>query len=204
MHNEGFFLCPIFLLLHAQHTTMIEKEKSSQIGFIQKTHGVKGELTLALIEDVDYQALEVDFLYLDIDKGLVPFYVESYRIKSTKNVLIKLESIDTENRANELSGIAVFINSEQLRNQTQLNDADFLGYQVFDKNKGYIGLINAVLEITNNPLFSLDFEGKEILFPINPDFIIAIDDTKKMVQVDLPEGLIDLYLAEPENDKDDF
>lgn len=186
------------------HTTMIEKEKSSQIGFIQKTHGVKGELTLALIEDVDYQALEVDFLYLDIDKGLVPFYVESYRIKSTKNVLIKLESIDTENRANELSGIAVFINSEQLRNQTQLNDADFLGYQVFDKNKGYIGLINAVLEITNNPLFSLDFEGKEILFPINPDFIIAIDDTKKMVQVDLPEGLIDLYLAEPENDKDDF
>ncbi len=183
---------------------MIEKEESSQIGFIQKTHGVKGELTLALIENVDYEALEVDFLYLDIDNGLVPFYVESYRIKSTKNVLIKLESIDTENRANELSGIAVFVNSEQLKDQDQLSDTDFLGYRVFDRNKGYIGEINAVLEITNNPLFSLDFEGKEILFPINPNFIIATDDAEKTVQVDLPEGLIDLYLAETEDDQDDF
>lgn len=189
---------------HTTHTIMIEKEESSQIGFIQKTHGVKGELTLALIENVDYEALEVDFLYLDIDNGLVPFYVESYRIKSTKNVLIKLESIDTENRANELSGIAVFVNSEQLKDQDQLSDTDFLGYRVFDRNKGYIGVIKTVLEITNNPLFSLDFEGKEILFPINPDFIIATDDTDKTVQVDLPEGLIDLYLAETEEDEDDF
>lgn len=183
---------------------MIQKEESSQIGFIQKTHGVKGELTLALIEDIDYEDLNADFLYLDIDNGLVPFYVESYRIKSTKNVLIKLESIDTENRANELCGMAVFVNSDKLNAQGPLTDADFVGYRVFDKNKGYIGKIKGALEIVNNPLFALDFEGKEILFPINTDFIITTDDAEKTLQVDLPEGLIDLYLTEKEDVEDDF
>lgn len=183
---------------------MIQKEESSQIGFIQKTHGVKGELNLALIEDIDYKDLNVDFLYLDIDNGLVPFYVESYRIKSTKNVLIKLESVDTENRANELCGMAVFVDSEHMKALGQLVDAGYVGYRVFDKNKGFIGKLKGELDIANNPLFALDFEGKEILFPINADFIIASDDTEKTLQVDLPEGLIDLYLAETEEDEDDF
>ncbi len=199
------FLCILFIYFYAINThNMIRKEESSQIGFIQKTHGVKGELTLALIEEVDFDDLEVEFLYLDIDSGLVPFYVESYRIKSSKNVLLKLESIDSENRANELCGIAVFVNSEQLKAKKQLSDADFVGYSVFDKNKGYIGKIKGALEIVNNPLFAIDFEGKEILFPINPDFIIATDDAEKTLHVDLPEGLIDLYLAETEDDEDDY
>lgn len=200
----GVFLCIIFTYFYVINThNMIRKEESTQIGFIQKTHGVKGELTLALIEELDYADLEADFLYLDIDNGLVPFYVESYRIKSTKNVLIKLESVDSENRANELCGIAVFADSELLKAQDQLSDAEFVGYRVFDKTKGYIGNIKRVLDIENNPLFALDFEGKEILFPINADFIIAADDAEKTLQVDLPEGLVDLYLAETE-DEDDF
>ncbi|WP_185957502.1 ribosome maturation factor RimM [Saccharicrinis carchari] len=180
---------------------MIQKEDTTQIGFIQKTHGVKGELTLLLIEGINSEELDMDFLFLDIDKGLVPFYVESYRVKGTKSILVKLEGVDSESRAGDLCGTAVYVGKQQLEALDEMPDVGYVGYRVYDKKKGCIGSIRAVVEIVNNPLFALDFENKEILFPIHPDFIIASDDTEKTLHVDLPEGLIDIYLEEPDDEE---
>jgi ribosomal 30S subunit maturation factor RimM len=38
------------------------------------------------------------------------------------------------------------------------------------------------------------FKEKEILIPINPHVILDVDREKKEIQIDAPEGLIELYL----------
>ena len=38
------------------------------------------------------------------------------------------------------------------------------------------------------------YQFKEIMFPLNDDPIIEIDEANGILKVDLPEGLIDLYL----------
>ena len=175
---------------------MILKEESTQIAYMQKTHGVKGELVLTLGEGIYSEELDPEFLLLDIDNGLVPFYVESYRVKSSKNMLVKLESVDNENKAKEMVGVQVYVETAMLETEGELPSAAFVGFRVTDKQKGDIGVISEIQEISNNPLFVIDFEGNEILIPINPDFILNVNEKDKTMQVDLPEGLIDLYLEE--------
>ncbi len=173
---------------------MILKEESTQIGYIQKPHGVKGELVLTLSEGIYSDDLDPEFIFLDIDNGLVPFYVETYRIKSTKSILIKLETIDNESKAKLITGSQTYIETSLLEQSDDLPLKAFVGFKVTDIQKGYIGTITDVHEFSNNPLFVIDHEGNEVLIPINQSFIQSYNDINKSMNVNLPEGLIDLNL----------
>jgi 16S rRNA processing protein RimM len=179
---------------------MILKEKCVQIGYVSKPHGVKGEVAVSLLEGFYAEDLDLEFLLLDIDNGLVPFFVESLRIKGGKTILVKLERVDTEEMARELVSIEAYVQAEDVQTEENMPSGTFLGFRVIDQKKGDIGTITGVNEIANNPLFVLDFEGKEILFPVNTDFILQVDEENKEIEVNLPEGLIDLYLSEEEDD----
>ncbi|GAF02399.1 ribosome maturation factor RimM [Saccharicrinis fermentans] len=181
---------------------MLLKENTVQIGFIQKTHGVKGELSLALMDGFYTEDMDWEFLLLDIDHGLVPFYVESYRVKSAQSMLVKLESIDSETKASGVCGTQVYVEKSEMEEEQEFTSNAFVGYKVYDKSKAFIGEIVEVQDISNNPLFVLDYEGKEILVPINPDFIKEVDASQSMLKVDLPDGLVDLYLDEDNDELD--
>ena len=38
------------------------------------------------------------------------------------------------------------------------------------------------------------YQENEIMFPLNDDIVIEINEDEKMIFVDLPEGLLDVYL----------
>jgi 16S rRNA processing protein RimM len=38
-------------------------------------------------------------------------------------------------------------------------------------------------------------KGKEVLFPLNEDIVIEINEEEKKVFVELPSGLLDVYMA---------
>ncbi len=179
---------------------MIIKDDCVKIGFINKPHGVKGELTLTLFEGFYAEDIDVDFLLLEIDNGLVPFSVEAQREKGSKTLLVKFEDVESENKAHELSGTEVYVESSNLSMDEDSVSGALVGYLVVDKLKGNIGVITAINEIANNPLFEVDNNGIEILFPVNPDFILNIDDQQKILNVNLPEGLVDMYLNDEEDE----
>ncbi|WP_066630027.1 ribosome maturation factor RimM [Labilibacter marinus] len=183
---------------------MIIKEDTTQIGFIQKPHGVKGELALTLSDGIYAEDLDLEFLLLDIDNGLVPFFVESYRVKGSKSILVKLETVESENKAKELSGCQAHAEITFEEDDEHMPSGAFVGFKVTDATKGDIGEIVEVQEITNNPLFVIKHEGQEILMPINPDFITSVEEAGKKIEVNLPEGLIDLYLEDSSDEEDDF
>jgi len=39
------------------------------------------------------------------------------------------------------------------------------------------------------------YQNKEVLFPLNDQFVTSIDKKSKIIHVDLPEGLLDIYLS---------
>jgi 16S rRNA processing protein RimM len=65
---------------------------------------------------------------------------------------------------------------------------------VIDHLKGNIGTVRQILELAGNPQLEIDFNGKMILLPLHEDFIKKIDNEGKKVEVEAPEGLIDLFL----------
>ncbi|MCW3784993.1 ribosome maturation factor RimM [Plebeiibacterium sediminum] len=183
---------------------MIIKEQCVKVGFVSKPHGVKGEISVSLFDGFYSEDFDSEFLLLDIDNGLVPFYIESLRIKGSKTLLIKLEDVETEDKAREFSGTEVYTESVNISVKDDFQTVAFVGFTVVDQEKGDIGVITGINEISNNPLFIIDCDGDEILIPINPDFIIAVDEQEKTIAVDLPEGLVDLYINDEDGDEDDF
>ena len=86
---------------------MIRREEVYKIGRLGKTHGVRGEISFLLDDDV-FDRTDADYLILDIDGILVPFFIEEYRFKTDSNALMKFDGIDTQERARELTGCDVY------------------------------------------------------------------------------------------------
>ena len=82
---------------------MIRRDDVYKIGKLGKPHGVKGEITFAITDDV-FDRVDAEYLVLDINGILVPFYMEEYRFKNDENVLVKFEDIDTQERARNYTG----------------------------------------------------------------------------------------------------
>jgi 16S rRNA processing protein RimM len=63
-----------------------------------------------------------------------------------------------------------------------------------DEQRGELGEIVEIHEYPQQYVAVVPHRFREILFPLNDDFIKEIDAEKSVLHVSLPEGLIDLYL----------
>ena len=169
---------------------MIKKEEVYRIGRLGKTHGVRGEISFLLDDDV-FDRTDADYLILDIDGILVPFFFEEYRFKTDSNALIKFDGIDTQERARELTGCDVYFpRSLADEDETSVSWAELVGYSLIDSNTGNtIGEIVAIDDTTINILFELT-DGK--LIPASDELIQHIDTKQHQIETNLPEGILEL------------
>ena len=75
---------------------MIKQEEVYRIGRLGKAHGVKGEVSFMFDDDI-FDRVDADYLVLDIDGILVPFFIEEYRFRSDTVALMKFEDITPSN-----------------------------------------------------------------------------------------------------------
>jgi len=169
---------------------MIKKESVYKIGKLGKTHGVNGEITFMFDDDI-FDRVDSEYLILEIDGILVPFFMEEYRFKSDEVALVKFEDIDTQERAAELTGCEVYFPREAADDDTEnLSFAQIVGYEIADEKSGKtLGKIESVDDSTDNILFCLD---NGMLIPMAEEWINEIDNTNKKIIMALPEGLIEI------------
>lgn len=169
---------------------MIRQEEVYRIGKLGKTHGVKGEISFLVDDDV-FDRVDADHLILDIDGILVPFFIEEYRFRSDTVVLVKFEGVDTQQRAAELTGCHVyFLRTLADDDDGQFSLASLVGFDITDAATGTpIGRIAGIDDTTANLLFCLE-SGQ--LIPASDDFITDIDTDTRQIAMSLPEGLLEL------------
>ncbi len=173
---------------------MIYKEELSLIGKLTKTHGIKGELSLQ-VKNEYLEISEFPYIVCEIDGIYVPFFVEETRPKTNLTVLVKLENIDSEPKARELTGLNVFLPKNMLDDSdisSEFGWDDFIGFSVTDETQGYLGKITAVDESTINVLFCIENNENELLIPANEDLIIEINPKEKTMLISIPDGLLNL------------
>ena len=172
---------------------MIKQEDVYRIGRLGKPHGVKGELSFQYDDDI-FDRVEADFLILDIDGILVPFFIEEYRFRSNEICLLKLCDIDTEERARELTGCDVFFPralAQQVENEASW--AEIIGFKVIDEASGKeVGTIKAVDDSTINVLFTLKTPQGDVLLPASKDLIHDVDRQEQAITMIIPDGLLNL------------
>ena len=169
---------------------MIKREEVYKIGKLGKTHGVRGEISFLIADDV-FDRTDADYLILDIDGILVPFFIEEYRFKTDNNALMKFDGIYTQERARELTGCDVYFpRSLADEDETGVSWAELVGYSLIDSNTGItIGEIAAIDDTTANILFELT-DGK--LIPASDELIQHIDTKQYQIEINLPEGILEL------------
>ena len=67
-----------------------------------------------------------------------------------------------------------------------------VGFRLFDGPRD-LGEILEVIEQPHQVLCRIDLEGKEALIPLQEDTLRGIDQRKREVRVELPDGLLDVY-----------
>ena len=169
---------------------MIKKEEVYKIGRIGKAHGVKGEVSFNFDDDV-FDRVEAEYLILEVDGILVPFFMEEYRFRSDSTALVKFEDIDTQERARELTNCDVYFPRDLADDEEEVLTYSFLvGFDIIDAKSGNkIGSITSVDDTTINILFELE-DGR--LIPASEDLIIAVDQQARSLTMHIPAGLLEL------------
>lgn len=171
---------------------MIREDEVFKIGKFVKPHGIKGEISFAFDNDI-FDKVDCPYLICLIDGIFVPFFVKKYRFKGSDTALITFEDITTDIEAKRFNGLDVYFPRKYFDESVEAEYTldYFIGFNVIDEAKGAIGEIVDIDDSTINTLFLLNDEnGVEVIIPASDDFITNIDPVKKILFVDLPEGLL--------------
>ena len=169
---------------------MINQEDVFQIGRLGKAHGVKGEITMQVDDDV-FDRVDAEYLVLEIDGILVPFFMEEYRFRSDTVALVKFCDIDTQQRAQELTGCDVYFPRALADDDDEaLSFSMLVGFDLINAATNLsVGRIDSIDDSTANVLFCLD---NGLLLPANDDLLERIDVKQRQIVMNIPEGLLDL------------
>ncbi len=176
---------------------MIKREEVYKIGIFNKPHGIHGELQFTFTDDI-FDRVEAEYIVCLLDGIFVPFFIEEYRFRSDTTALMKLESVDSAERARMFTNVEVWFPVKHAEEAApgELTWNYFVGFRMEETHHGYLGEVTDVDTSTVNTLFVVDHNGSELLVPAREEFIKDIDQAHKVITVTLPEGLLALDDAE--------
>ena len=170
-------------------------EDCFRIGTILKSRGLKGELQL-YVDFENLHDISIEAIFINMAGKLVPYFVESIKYPQKGIAYIYVEDIDTIEKATPLVKKDVYLPNKlkPKKKKAEFTLKDLLGFTAVDEYEGELGKITAINEYPQQLIASVTYKNCEVLFPLNEEIIKGIDVVKSLVFVDLPEGLLDIYL----------
>ena len=175
----------------------INIDECVEIGYVQKPHGIKGELVLIFGKEFEETFDGIDCLFIEVDGGLVPFFIanEGFRFKSSESAICKFDFVDSQEKAKALVGCKIFVPDEEVIETDQREvDSFLIGMKTFDVRFGEIGTISRVDDYSGNLVITVDHPRAEVLIPLSDEIITSINEEKRELHLDCPTGLIEIYL----------
>ncbi|WP_178990690.1 ribosome maturation factor RimM [Winogradskyella schleiferi] len=174
----------------------MKKEECFYLGKIVKKYSFKGELLAKLDTDEPDLYDGLDAIFIDLRGNLVPFFIESSQLHKSNLLRLKFEDVNTEADADALIKTELYLPLDLLPklDGNKFYFHEVIGFTIKDKNYGKVGVLKGINDSTAQALFEIDRNGIEILIPMNDEFIVKVDRKNKTIEVDTPEGLIDLYI----------
>lgn len=167
-----------------------------KIGKLVAVHGLKGELILKheLGKKTSLKGLQAIFVE-EKKSAFLPWFIETTKIRSEQDIYLKLEGVDTREAAFKLAQKEVWLTETDFKKfAAKSAPAGLLGYTVLHQQE----ILGEILELIEQPhqlLCRLEIKGKEVLIPLHENSLQKIDHRKKEVLVQLPDGLLDVYLS---------
>ena len=174
----------------------MRKEECFYLGKIVSKYSFKGEVLLKLDTDEPEIYEEMESVFVELGKNLVPFFIVKSQLHKSSLLRVRFEDVQDETSAERLLGKGVFLPLSQLPKLSgnQFYYHEVIGFQLMDKVHGDIGSIESVNDASAQVLFEVKKGGKVLLVPVSDDIIKKVDRKNAIIYVETPEGLVDLYL----------
>ncbi|MBN8565783.1 MAG: 16S rRNA processing protein RimM [Flavobacteriales bacterium] len=174
----------------------MRKEECFYLGKIAKKFSYKGEVLVYLDTDEPELYENMESVFVEINKNLVPFFIENSALHKNEFLRVKFEDIDNEEQADEILGCELYLPLSFLPKLegNQFYYHEVIGFEIEDQRLGIVGKIVSVNDSTAQPLFEVLNGTVEILIPMIDQFLVKIDRENKRVIMNLPEGLVEMYL----------
>lgn len=162
---------------------------------MRKVHGLRGELKVqvrtAFVED----ALRAKVIFIQHQGKALPYFVES--IRESNELLLKLEGVNTPEAARALQGSELWLRRAEVLGDPEEPEEDapleaLVGYSVFEVEKGLIGEIIEIIEMPQQLMAVVAYQDREVMIPLNDQFLRKVNHRQKKLQMELPEGLLEL------------
>lgn len=173
----------------------MRKEECFYLGKIVKKYSFKGELMVKLDTDQPELFEDMESVFVEHRKKLVPYFIEESYLHKSELLRVKFEDVDTEDEADALIGAALYLPLEFLPPLTgnQFYFHEIIGFIAEDESFGEIGKITGVNDSTAQALFEIEYQNQQVLVPIIDQFLKKVDRENKKILLQLPEGFMDLY-----------
>lgn len=166
------------------------------LGKFTKTVGYKGELAIYMDVDHPDDYFGLKSVMVLTKNSLVPYFFEWLQYRNGQHFKTKVQGIETEEQANSLVNCELYLPLTMLPKLegNKFYFHEIIEFTVLDKTDGDIGKVIRAIDLPANPLLEVRSEaGVDILVPINDDVILKVNRDLKQIEVNLPEGLFDLY-----------
>ena len=163
-----------------------------KIGLFTRTYGNKGAIEFSPAND-SRDINKKEWIVVDLQQEFVPFFVESILTKG-KKLIISLKHINSLLQVETLVHHHVYGFIQNKKTENTISSAvNLIGFSAIDKKTGNnLGKFKNILENQANPLMQI-VGDREILVPVNGNFIGKIDKTHKTFLLLLPDRFLDIY-----------
>ncbi|MDO5615699.1 MAG: ribosome maturation factor RimM [Cruoricaptor ignavus] len=172
------------------------------LGKITRTHGLQGNVILKLDTDQPQFYNKLDSIFVEINGLLVPFFIEKQQWSKEDSKIISFKN-SSPALAEQTVGKNVFLPNSTLPVLTgkQFYYHEVVGFEIVDENQSSCGEIKEVNDQTAQHYFILDLQGKEVIIPIIKDWILEVNREAKQIKMQLPDGLLDVFLINTPKDE---
>ncbi|MGN0701854.1 MAG: ribosome maturation factor RimM [Lentihominibacter sp.] len=160
------------------------------IGKIVNAVGLKGEVKVYNYSDSPeiYETTEAVY----VDEELME--VENVRLQKNM-VILKLAGINDRNAAEGAKNREIFVTEDDLPElgEGEYYIRDLIGMEVVLEDGSHLGIMTDVVQNSAQDIFELRTdEGKNVLIPRVPEFVLDINVDERKITVRLIEGMLDL------------
>lgn len=181
---------------------MINEDDLLISGKIFKPHGLKGEMNVVC--DYDSDILDQGYpVIIEMDGIFVPFYASGVRTKGHYGALLTLEGVGSKDDTAPFINKDFYLRKKDIAEYLGMDEdelvveTDLTGYKVSDVNYGYLGVVEDVLDMKEYLMLVIKGDdGEEIQVPLVDEFIVAEDIEDKEMEMNLPEGFINMNISE--------
>lgn len=180
----------------------MKKEDCYLLGKITRRHGLAGNVILKLDTDQPELYTKLDSIFVEINGLLVPFFIAKTAWSKSDSLNIAFKN-STEALVDQSLGKNVYLPLSTLPKLTgkQFYYHEIIGYSIIDENDNDCGVIRSVNDQTAQTYFVTNLDGKEVVIPMIKDWIIEVNREERFIKMQLPEGLIDVFLVPSKKDE---